>query len=496
MIWFVVYTIEMKKREVRNDLSNKDSKKDQGKISKKRLLPYERRQYKLIGEPDLSQNWLELFTPVIVSDLFTIMHSCSDNQRKSEYILEELGLYGFEDVSLGTNIYTVSNPAYPGVVFKIALDDNGLADNFNDTILQDMVPRYAKTLARHPSAIVSVQERKVVVADQDRMDTFRADILKTLQKLSKRFLIVDLAPSEYHLNYGIERDGSWCFIDASDLYPLERMPDKVRCRKAIGYDDNKKRVRYCGGRLAYTKDFTAVVCSKCGSEFLPMELRPKDKEDKGKMANAMTDGMSAEEREQMTKDEMTAVIQAGKRTLLLGRGPRPQTQPEAADEDEAAEECTPDVEKPLRRGVFVSPDEGTDDVVVYSRNKNDAPPADSESDDDDEEEEGVRKVVMACEGGEDQDGPVEDDDDGDMTDPTGTFTVVNYDGTNDDTAGIYLKLDGDPIAALDNCALPVFLSFGENPGEVTQILGSTALKDLLTPLVQDAVEERDAIYGN
>ena len=58
MIWFVVYTIEMKKREVRNDLSNKDSKKDQGKISKKRLLPYERRQYKLIGEPDLSQNWL------------------------------------------------------------------------------------------------------------------------------------------------------------------------------------------------------------------------------------------------------------------------------------------------------------------------------------------------------------------------------------------------------------------------------------------------------
>ena len=54
------------------------------------------------------------------------------------------------------------------------------------------------------------------------------------------------------------------------------------------------------------------------------------------MANAMTDGMSAEEREQMTKDEMTAVIQAGKRTLLLGRGPRPQTQPEAADEDEAA----------------------------------------------------------------------------------------------------------------------------------------------------------------
>ena len=495
MIWFVVYTIEMKKREVRNDLSNKDSKKDQGKISKKRLLPYERRQYKLIGEPDLSQNWLELFTPVIVSDLFTIMHSCSDNQKKSEYILKELGPYGFEDVSLGTNIYTMANPAYPGVVFKIALDDNGLADNFNDTILQDMVPRYAKTLARHPSAIVSVQERKVVVGDQDRMDTFRADILKTLQKLSEKFLIVDLAPSEYHLNYGIERDGSWCFIDASDLYPLERMPDKVRCKKAIGYDDKKKRVRYCGGRLAYTKDFTAVVCSKCGSEFLPMELRPKDKEDKGKMANAMTDGMTAEEREQLTKEEMTAVIQAGKRTLLLGRSPKPIVPPEP--EEEGEEEHPAEVEKPMRRGVFVSPEESTSDVTVYNRRRADA----GESSDDPEEEDGVRKVVMACEGDEPS-APDPDPEDGDgdepeqeSIDPTGTFTVVNYDGTNDDTAGIYLKLDGDPIAALDNCALPIFLSFGDNPGEVTQILGSVALKDLLTPLIQDAIEDRNAIYG-
>ena len=65
----------------------------------------------------------------------------------------------------------------------------------------------------HPGFLAFHDLSRLLVADQDRMDTFRADILKTLQKLSKRFLIVDLAPSEYHLNYGIERDGSWCFID-------------------------------------------------------------------------------------------------------------------------------------------------------------------------------------------------------------------------------------------------------------------------------------------
>lgn len=118
---------------------NKNNKNDPDRLCKHKLLKTEVEKYKAIGVVDHSQNWLELFTPTVVSDLFTIMHSCSDNQRKAGYIRQELSYYGFEQVGLGTNIYTMSNPAYPGVVFKFALDDNGMADNFNDAILEQMV---------------------------------------------------------------------------------------------------------------------------------------------------------------------------------------------------------------------------------------------------------------------------------------------------------------------------------------------------------------------
>lgn len=448
------------------------------KLSKKRLLPYEYRQYKQIGEPDLSQNWLELFTPVIVSDLFEIMHSCSDNQKKAGYIREALEYYGFEEVSLGTNIYVMANPAYPGVVFKFALDDNGLADNFNDGILQEYVPRYAKTLARHPSAIVSVQERKVVVADQDRMDSFRGDILKALRKLSEDFLIVDLSPTNYHLNYGVERNGDWCFIDASDLFPLANMPDKVRCNKAVGYDDKKKKVKRCGGRLMYDTDYSHIVCTKCGSEYLPLEIRPKDKEDKGKMSNAMSDGMSFDEREEMIAEEVNAIRQSGATPVV-----KSETSRVSAEQD--TEEP---VEKPKTgRSVFVDPNEDTSDVMVFDGiptfQGSKRPQVDDE--DDEEPEDGVSRIVMACdESSEDEPATPTGDD----NEPDGTFSVLNYDGANENEAGIYLDLVGDPVKALDECIIPIYVRID---GEVTQILRSDTFAKLLRPAIEEIVHEHE-----
>lgn len=299
--------------------SNNTNKNESTPLSKKHLLRSEYEQYKLMGEVDRSQNWLECFTPTVISDLFTIMNSCSDNQQKADYILEELSYWGFRTVGLGTNIYTLENPAYPGVVFKIALDDNGICDNCNDEILRELVngwleengmrPRYTEVLARHPSGMVTVQERKVVISDQDRMDTFRASILKTLRVLAQRFLIVDLAPSLYHLNYGIDRDGKWCFIDASDLFPLSNMDKVAACDRAVGWNDKKHKVIRCGGRLRYTDNFTAVICEKCGAERLPLEIRPKpdqEKEEKIKMA-MHHDGSTSELREKMRLEEMARI---------------------------------------------------------------------------------------------------------------------------------------------------------------------------------------------
>lgn len=334
------------------------------------------RKYREIGEPDVTQNYLELFTPSVVSDLFTIMRSCSDSHRKSDYVSQELGDLGFEDVGLGTNIMTMSHPVYPGVVFKVALDDYGLADNFNDCILQDIVPKYAPVYARHPSGIVTVQKRGVLMTD-NQMSVLYPKIMALLKELSKHFLVADLSPDMF-LNYAIDRDGDFMIIDGSDLYPLHQLKDKIRCTKIIGEHKNTGALKYCEGKLEYTEDFKYLVCKKCGREYNPLQFRPK-KEVK-EMSKLLFDGMSLDEMMAL-EDEAIQTITGQSRAKENTTKAKPSSvfvaPTQVTLKDLAAEEQ--EDEKPsLPRTIFVEPDERPD----YEEPVNDTPDEDEDEESD------------------------------------------------------------------------------------------------------------------
>lgn len=290
----------------------------QCKLNPKKLSGDELKRYREYGEIDFSQNWLELFTPSVVSKLFEIMDSGSNNVEKAHQYDEYLGEFGFLTVGLGTNIYTMANPAYPGVVFKIAVDTNGLADNANDVILCKAVnqylvdngerPRYTQVLAKHPTNIVSVQERKIVISQRVRMQPFAADILRVLRIIASEYMIIDLTPLDYPLNYGIDRDGDWCFVDASDLFPIKKLKKPLRCVKEIGYNEEKHKVKICGGKLRYLKDFSRIVCKECGMEYFPAELRPIVKREDEMSFKTFSDGTSEVEREELNALEMEEVL--------------------------------------------------------------------------------------------------------------------------------------------------------------------------------------------
>ena len=290
----------------------------QCKLNPKKLSSDELKRYREYGEIDFSQNWLELFTPSVVSKLFEIMDSGSNNVEKAHQYDAYLGEFGFLTVGLGTNIYTMANPAYPGVVFKIAVDTNGLADNANDVILCKAVnqylvdhgerPRYTQVLAKHPTNIVSVQERKIVISQRVRMQPFAADILRVLRIIASEYMIIDLTPLDYPLNYGIDRDGEWCFVDASDLFPIKKLKKPLRCIKEIGYNEEKHKVKICGGKLRYLKDFSRIVCKECGMEYFPAELRPIVKREDEMSFKTFSDGTSEVEREELNALEMEEVL--------------------------------------------------------------------------------------------------------------------------------------------------------------------------------------------
>jgi chaperonin cofactor prefoldin len=276
------------------------------KLSKK-LDPYIKDVYKhKIGIPDLSQNWLELFHGTVIDDLFTIMHNNSDNQLKSDYVEDLLKPFGFtsDGGGLGTNILVLTNPYYPGVVFKIALDENGIADNFNDCLLQEQIPQYARVYARHPSGLVTVQERYFVMKPE-YMKLYKHKILEALEVLSKDYLIADLTPNML-LNYGIDRQGNFVFIDGSDLYPLKQIKakDRLRCKNIIGSYKNGE-LKYCRGKCKYNEDFSQMVCEKCGKTYIPIELRPR-KEDVN-MKNIFSDGFTIDDREELDRRSREAM---------------------------------------------------------------------------------------------------------------------------------------------------------------------------------------------
>lgn len=267
------------------------------------LTPEQKAKYRQIGMVDMSQNWLELFNPDVISDLQTIMKSCSDNQLKSDYVSKELYDLGFEDVGLGTNITVMSHPYYPGVVFKIALDEFGIADNFNDCVLQNLIPRYNRVLARDPSGMVSVQERHVLMTPGQR-EVFAPQIMDLLKAISNYYLVVDLGLDMF-LNYGITREGNFVIIDGSDLFPLKQMKRGLLCKRIVGEHKKTGELKRCEGKLVYSKDFSRLVCTKCGAEFLPSELRPVKEVEK--MTKILSDGTSAEEREEYEGAEIRAI---------------------------------------------------------------------------------------------------------------------------------------------------------------------------------------------
>lgn len=304
----IYYTCEPKEKDVKNSMGKKHKEE---KLKKKKgvmkfgeiLTPEQKAKYRQIGMVDMSQNWLELFNPDVISDLQTIMKSCSDNQLKSDYISKELYDLGFEDVGLGTNIAVMSHPYYPGVVFKIALDEFGIADNFNDCVLQNLIPRYNRVLARDPSGMVSVQERHVLMTPGQR-EVFAPQIMDLLKAISNYYLVVDLGLDMF-LNYGVTREGNFVIIDGSDLFPLKQMKRGLLCKRIVGEHKKTGELKRCEGKLVYSKDFSRLVCTKCGAEFLPSELRPVKEVEK--MTKILSDGTSAEEREEYESAEIRAI---------------------------------------------------------------------------------------------------------------------------------------------------------------------------------------------
>lgn len=523
------------------------------KLNKKKLTEDEIAEYKMIGKPIEGQSYLELFDQTQVEDLFTILNMNASNATKGQVVRKELGYYGFEFVGEGTNIIVLAHKRYPGVVFKIALDTNGIADNFNDELLQYVIPRYARLYARHSTGIVSVQERYVIMNSR-RMKDYQKDILKLLEKLSHNYLVADLSPVRF-ANFAVGRDGQFVIADGSDLYPIADMTHKVRCQNAVGWNDKKQRMVRCHGKLTYSTDFLSMVCEKCGRVINPLELRPKDKEGRSGMSQMYRDCMPQEEIDAMEQAEIEVVKQriakhnGSAASVIVSNGAkfeyadRPDVsiyetkEPHGKDSENSdigtsQENIKPTFETPADDESEVIPEEYFQgmDLAIHGMEE-----LSEEADEDDELEDApvehlnrpadtnskFRMFAEAAAQASDADDIDEEEEDEDtdeeepeelpdqpevsaeelealqnsMPQPEVEYSFVPVDiqngiQVNDDRAGIYLNIHGDFDEAWDNTGLPIYVSV-DNGKTYNLALNTTVLSRILKRVIEDLQETDD-----
>ena len=470
----------------------------------------------IIKEPDANQSHLELFGPTIIKQLFTILRKGDSNVQKAELIETYLKDLGFYTVGLGTNVLTMANPHYTGVVYKIALDEAGLADNFNDVVLSKAIQgsiRLAQVYDKHPSGIVTVQERAVLLTP-NQVEVATNDILDTLTKLSNKYLIADLSVDKSFQNYGLTSKGELIIIDGSDLYPKSMM------------SKNSFICRMCHKDIyRYTPTFSHVFCPKCGHTAVPMLLRPnKEKEVKTvKKMRAMLDGSTPDIRAQIRAKEIEAIQRR------LAPAPRPENQVIVEKNLIIDEEEEPMSTENVPVQVEVSPRTDTARVADPSEEDDEVIDNLDVNGDDFEEEEDlgdgigpydkyfdqvpqdkltaqIKELEQASQGDlfasddfeddlddEDEDDDDEDDDEEEDSNLDMKYSIIEVTDENEgDGAGIFIDVNLDKYSfdeVYDEFGLPIYVSLGDETYNLA--ISAETMRKLLIPTIQELLEERE-----
>ena len=239
------------------------------------LIEQVKKFYEEIGNIDYNFNYLSLLNSTLIDDMWSAFKSKLSNQQIANVYEKLMKQNGFEYIGLGTNQVVFYHPDAPGVVYKCALDNGGIADNINDSWINAQIPevRSPKVIAQDKSLLITVQEYVYGIKSREEAKLYYYDIIKMCESIKDRYLLIDFNPTMWG-NFAIGRNGELRSCDASDLFPIDEITTKPICSTPIG-ENRKGRIIICGGKLKYNEDYSMMICDKCGRKHLPISLRPK-----------------------------------------------------------------------------------------------------------------------------------------------------------------------------------------------------------------------------
>ncbi len=195
------------------------------------------------------------------------------NYDRIENLLDD----DFKVIDLGTNrlVLVSKKKKYKDLVFKVAGDSHGIEANYREFYNGDLDKRLTFSYSISKDGVFVVQERVTRMRSEDMKDR-KKDVRHMLESLSKKILLVDCKLSNFK-NFGIRKNGDVCLLDHGDTVPLPKYQGQdivnvneesyvsLRCKKMKDASvKNVKDLEPCGGKLEYDKDFSYLICKRCG----------------------------------------------------------------------------------------------------------------------------------------------------------------------------------------------------------------------------------------
>jgi len=415
--------------------------------------------------------------------------------EKTEKYEKLLKRYGFNQLDLGTNREIYTHEKYPKVVFKIALDEQGVLDNLNEYEKSDKSKYFPMSYDIDTDGYVLIQQRTPVM----QLSTFREkEVQKRVRKIlrqldSEGFYLLDLG-ADKHKNFGMDKKGEIYILDFG--YVGYKSLCNFNCPHTRVIKPGKQE--FCKGKLDYNKSFTMLVCDECENAFKvdvamegytqtmyakppeKEEFRPsKDLEDFYKSFNKHRDRGTLKRYVSLTKSEENRVM-----TPVVST--KPITEPPSAKD------------RFLALAGKVAAAEDSDKVQLPAL---DDPMDDDDEDDDDEEFDAPRTLRSQ----------IDDDDDDEDEDEEEDEPYVDAEGDVYETAPRpILHHDEDRDVVQDNIedgqyqkAMEYLMATGvseKNSGEIVTALfyeRFPEMKRIITDFdkeVERRVAEREAIF--
>lgn len=187
-------------------------------------------------------------------------------KAKYKEIKNVMESYGFKRFQAGTNRVAYRHLEYREILTKVAVDKNGLQNNFDELRCQHFLkPFCSKSFEVSPSGSILSCEKVIPITSEEEFASIANDVFDIIsQKFIGKYAINDFG-SDFFMNWGFRMGFGPVLIDYPYVYPIDE--DRLYCNRV-----SLRTGILCGGELDYDSGFNYIYCIKCGKKYSAKEL--------------------------------------------------------------------------------------------------------------------------------------------------------------------------------------------------------------------------------